>query len=96
MPDPPPPGRPELKWPTHKPPFLEGSVIAGPGRRPWVRRTGRAGEQTAFYDVIDSTGAVVERVSLSAQSRIVGFGPTSIYVARTDADGLQWLERYRI
>ena len=96
VPDEIPPGLPELKWPTHKPPFLERSVIAGPGRRLWIRRTGRAGGQTAFYDVVDSTGSLVERVSLPAGSRIMGFGPASIYVARTDSDGLQWLERYRL
>ena len=93
--DAPPPGMPELKWPTHKPAFLENGVIAVPGRKLWILRTRPAGDDVPRYDVIDSTGAVVERVSLPAGSRVVGWGRESVYVARTDADGLQWLERYR-
>jgi hypothetical protein len=91
----PPPGMPELKWPTHKPPFLEQSVLAGPDNQLWILRTQPAGQALARYDVIDSTGAVQERVTVPAGSRIVGFGASSVYVARTDADGLQWLERFR-
>ena len=91
----PPPGMPELKWPTHKPPFLEQSVLAGPDKRLWILRAGPAGETLARYDVIDSTGSVRERVTVPAGSRIVGFGVSSVYVVRTDEDGLQWLERYQ-
>jgi hypothetical protein len=91
----PPPGMPELKWPTHKPPFLEQSVLAGPGQQLWVLRTGLAGDTIARYDVIDSTGSVRERVTVPAGSRVVGFGASSVYVVRTDEDGLQWLERYQ-
>lgn len=95
-PDEPPPGMPELKWPSHKPPFLERSVIASPDRRLWILRTRRAGDQDVRYDVIDSSGTLVERVKLKPRSRIAGFGAASVYVSRTDDDGLQWLERYRI
>jgi hypothetical protein len=91
----PPPDMPELKWPTHKPPFLEGAVMAGPGQRLWVLRTRSAGDAIPRYDVVDSTGTLVERVTLTEGSRIIGFGPSTIYVARTDEDGLEWLERYR-
>jgi hypothetical protein len=91
----PPPGMPEQKWPTHKPPFLEQSVLAGPGRQLWILRSQPAGQDMARYDVVDSTGTVRERVTLPVTSRIVGFGVSSVYVVRTDEDGLQWLERYR-
>jgi hypothetical protein len=90
----PPPGMPELKWPTHKPPFLDQAVIAGPGQQIWILRTQPAGQSLARYDVIDSTGAVRERVTVPVGSRVVGFGASSVYVVRTDEDGLQWLERY--
>ena len=85
---------PERKWPTHKPPFTEQSVLAGPGQQLWILRTQPAGQVLARYDVIDSTGRVKERVTLPVKSRIVGFGVSSVYVIRTDEDGLQWLERY--
>ena len=91
----PPPGMPELKWPTHKPPFLEQSVLAGPDKQLWILRTQPAGQALARYDVIDSTGMVREMVTVPIKSRIVGFGVSSVYVVRTDEDGLQWLERYR-
>ena len=91
----PPPGMPEMKWPTHKPPFLEQSVLAGPGQQLWILRTQPAGQDLARYDVVDSTGKVVERVTVPVKSRIVGFGVSTVYVVRTDEDGLQWLERYR-
>lgn len=91
----PPPGMPELKWPTHKPPFLEQSVLGGPDQQLWILRTQPAGQALASYDVIDSTGSVRERVTVPAGSRVVGFGASSVYVVRTDEDGLQWLERYR-
>jgi hypothetical protein len=90
----PPPGMPEIKWPTHKPPFLEQSVLAGPDKQLWILRTQPAGQALARYDVIDSTGLVRERVTVPAGSKIVGFGASSVYVVRTDEDGLQWLERY--
>ena len=91
----PPPGMPERKWPSHKPPFLEQSVLAGPGQQLWILRTQPAGQDLARYDVIDSTGTVIERVTVPVKSRIIGFGVSTVYVARTDEDGLQWLERYR-
>jgi hypothetical protein len=91
----PPPGMPERKWPTHKPPFLEQSVLAGPGQQLWILRTQPAGQALAGYDVVDSTGKVMERVTVPVNSRIMGFGVSTVYVVRTDEDGLQWLERYR-
>ena len=86
---------PELNWPTHKRPFLEQSVLAGPDKLLWILRTQPAGQALARYDVIDSTGSVRERVTVPVGSRVVGFGVSSVYVVRTDEDGLQWLERYR-
>jgi hypothetical protein len=47
------------------------------------------------YDVIDSSARLKARVRLPDSTRIVGFGATSIYVARTGEDGLQYLRKYR-
>ncbi len=34
------------------------------------------------------------RVTLPPGRELVGFGRTALYAVRTDAYGLQWLERY--
>jgi hypothetical protein len=50
--------------------------------------------KTRDVDVFDGAGKLVRRVSLPVTSRVAGVGKSSIYVIRTDDDGLQWLERY--
>jgi hypothetical protein len=45
------------------------------------------------YDVVDRRGAVVARVELPPNERVVGFGARSVYTLRTDANDLQHVER---
>jgi hypothetical protein len=45
--------------------------------------------------VFDRTGALVKQVVLNPNSRVVGFGKGTVYVARTDEDDLQYLQRYK-
>jgi len=58
-----------------------------------VARWDRAGEAVR-YDVFDGAGNLVAGVQLGAARRIVEIGASHVYVARTDSDDLQWLERY--
>jgi len=52
-------------------------------------------EKRPQYDVIfDATGGRIARVRLPAGSRLVGFGPASVYSVRKDGVGLEWLDRY--
>jgi hypothetical protein len=44
--------------------------------------------------VIDRRGVVVARVDVPNGGHIVGFGARAIYVVRTDADDLQYLQRF--
>jgi len=37
----------------------------------------------------------VKKVSLNPDSRVVGFGKGTVYVARVDQDDLQYLQRYK-
>ena len=72
-----------------------GSVAATPDGEVWVLRTRSAGDKTPVYDVFDKTGALVKKASLNPNSRVVGFGNGTVYVARIDDDDLQFLQRYK-
>jgi hypothetical protein len=68
--------------------------MATPDGSLWVRRSQPQGAP-ALYDVFDAQGRLVRQVALGKDMRIVGFGATSVYVARTDEDDLQYLLRFR-
>ncbi len=87
---------PDMTWPAEKPPFQTGGVLAAPGGRVWVLRSRAHDDAVPRYDVFDAGGRVVQRIVLPAGARVVGFGRGSVYVARTDADDLQHLERHRL
>ncbi len=81
-----------------KPPFdgaNQAALMVAPEGEAWVLRTRPATDKVPTYDVFDKTGALVKKVSLNPNSRVVGFGRGTVYVARTDDDDLQWLQRYR-
>ncbi len=83
-------------WPDHKPPFLAGAAAVAPDGRLWVLKTRPHDDPVPVYDLFDGTGRVVERIALPPQTRLAGFGRGVVYLARTDADDLQWLGRYRL
>ncbi len=99
----PPPGGsvqvPEPEFEETMPPFTGGvgtggSVLATPEGEVWVLRTRPASDKIPSYDVFDRTGALVKKVQLNPNSRVVGFGKGTVYVVRTDDDDLQYLQRY--
>lgn len=81
-------------WPEVKPPFPPSAASATPEGELWVQRHVEHGAAPQ-YDVFDGNGRWVRTVVLAGDSRVVGFGDGAVYVARTDGDDLQWLERYR-
>jgi hypothetical protein len=84
-----------LPWPEAKPAFNPGAIwVDGKGRL-WVHRYQRAG-QPWLYDVFGTNGAHLASVRMPAMRRVVGMGTGSVYVARFDADDLQYLERYTL
>lgn len=87
---------PDMTWPAEKPPFQTNGVLAAPNARVWVLRSRAHDDPIPRYDVFDADGRVVQHVVLRANSRVVGFGRGSVFVARTDDDDLQHLERYRM
>lgn len=87
---------PDQRWPEVKPPFLDKAVQVAPDGRVWVLRTRAHDDPVPTFDVFDANGRVVERVALPEGTRLVGFGAQALYLARTDADDLVWLQRVRI
>ena len=88
----PPPDVGEL--PDVKPPFTSGAAVVAPDGALWVLRTRPAEDKVPSYDVFDSFGRRVGRVVLPRDTRLAGFGQRSVYLVRTDADDLEYLQRY--
>jgi hypothetical protein len=86
---------PDAEFPLSMPPFVASSVAMSPDGQLWIGRSHPAGEHLWYYDIFDARGAVVAVAKIAAGSKVVGFGPGVVYVARTDpADDLVYLERY--
>jgi hypothetical protein len=83
----------EEDWPEVKPPFPPLAVNATPDGELWVQRHVAHGAPPE-YEVYDARGVRIRTIVLQHDSRAVGFGDGVVYVARTDDDDLQWLERY--
>lgn len=87
------PTAPEVEWPETKPPFVSGTAIASPEGEIWVERSGPAGAPQ-LIDVFGPAGTLVRQVRMPPQTRLVTVGKRGIYAARTDTDGLWYLQRY--
>jgi hypothetical protein len=85
----------EQDWPETKPPFEAQGVFATPEGEIWIRVSQPAAAKAAVFDVVDGAGRLVKRVRLPDGRRLVGFGKGTLYAVQTDADDLEWLERYR-
>jgi hypothetical protein len=85
----------EQDWPETKPPFEAQGVFATPEGEIWIRVSQPADAKAPVFDVVDAAGRLVKRVQLPDGRRLVGFGKGTLYAAQTDADDLEWLERYR-
>jgi len=73
------------------PPF-ERTVLAVDGEL-WVQR-GRHVDAPAVWDRFDPAGRRIGQVRTAAHQQVVAIGRRHLYVAATDADGLQTLERH--
>lgn len=94
----PPPDMPagdEPQYPEYKPPFPPRSVWMTPEGMLWVLRSRPANDVVPLIDVFDQRGNLVSQVKLPQDRQVIGFGNGVVYLAHTDSDDLQWLERYR-
>lgn len=88
------PAEPQVDWPEQKPPFVPSSAMASPEGELWVERSQPA-SAPELVDVFDPAGKLSRQVRLPAHTRLVAVGVRGIYTARTDDDGLWYLQRYR-
>jgi len=92
------PPRPDITrmtWPDVMPAFTGSrAVLAAPNGDLWVRRAQPAKARGSVYDVFDTQGRRTRQVAFEGDRVVLGFGPASVFVARTDEDDLQWIERY--
>lgn len=82
-------------WPELMPPF-EGPVsplLAATDGRLWIARTPSALEVGNRYDIVDRSGTLAGVLTLPANERVAGFGSKFVYVAVSDENGLQRLDR---
>jgi hypothetical protein len=85
----------EPEYPEFKPPFPGRSTWVTPEGQAWVLRSRPASDPVPTLDVFDQRGMMVGQVKLPKDRRVVGFGNGVVYLAHTDQDDLQWLEKYR-
>ena len=95
-PAPPPVDMPEPEYPEFKPPFPGRSAWVAPDGNLWLLRSRLGGDPVPTLDVFDGKGTIVGKVTIPRDRRIVGFGRNAVYMAKTDSDDLQWLERYAL
>jgi len=88
---------PIAPFPETKPAILSSGIVAAfdPNGTLWVARERVRGDNTPKYDLIVEGKGIVGQVKLPANTRIVGFGKSGVYLARVDGDA-EWLERYAL
>jgi hypothetical protein len=88
------PFREPSEWAEFLPPFLVNAVIQfDPDGNLWVERT-TPSPSDSRYDIIGRDGSLRHVVHLPAGTRLLGFGPRSLYVVRRDDVDLEYLDRY--
>ena len=85
---------PNPVWPENLPPFERDALLAAPDGTVLVRRLPSASVSDTRYDVVDRRGALVRQISLPENRWIVGFGRRAAYLAVTDDDRIQRIERH--
>ncbi len=85
-----------IEWPETLPAFTgPTSALVTPEGHVWVPRVMPASQKNPRYDIFDGQGRLIGDATLRPNSRVVGFGKGTVYVARSDEDDLQYLERHR-
>jgi hypothetical protein len=85
---------PDSEFPSFWPPVEPGAVLADLEGHMWILPTTSMNAAAGFtYDVIDRTGALVERVQLPKGHVLVGFGPHgTVYLTKAEGTST-YLER---
>jgi hypothetical protein len=86
---------PDPVWDAVKPPFPSGGTRVTLDGRIWVQRSG-APDAPPQFEIFDRNGRRTGTATFPKRTRLVGFGANSAYAIRTDDDGLQYLQRYKL
>jgi len=94
------PGTDDFEWPESLPLFRPNGTLVSPQGEAWVQRIMPQG-MAPRYELFDRDGTRLGFVELPPGAKAIGFGsiPATegmVYLARVDAVGLTWLERYRL
>ncbi len=81
-------------WPREVPPFTPGALRGSSDGRLLIMRTPTADRPEQRFDIVDRQGRVVQQLLLENNQHIFAFGKNSVYVAVTDDDGLQRIQRH--
>jgi hypothetical protein len=82
-------------WPATLPPYRSPvPMLSAPDGRLLIPRLPTAELVDTRYDVVNRRGALDAQLVLPPNERIVGFGPSSVYVAVADDDGIQRIRRH--
>jgi hypothetical protein len=75
--------------PDHRPAFVSGALRADNVANLWVRTTTHSRNGLPQYDVLNAAGALVDRVTVPANSAIAGFGQSgTVFLAIRDELGV--------
>ncbi len=80
-------------WPQVLPPFQPNALVSAPDGTLIVIRTPDARQAIRLHDVIDRRGALVRRLALPTNVRIVGFGARHVYTVERTEEELDVLQR---
>jgi hypothetical protein len=81
-------------WPSELPPIAPNALHATPEGNVLIRQMPSAARNATVYDLVDRSGRLSSRLELPGNAFVVGFGRKAVFVARVDADDLQYLERH--
>lgn len=88
---------PIAPFPDTRPAIQSSGLVAAfdPNGTLWVARERAHGDNIPKYDLIVEGKGIVAQVKLPANTRLVGFGKSGVYLAHPDGDA-EWLERYAL
>ena len=82
--------------PERLPPFTRGAVHADADGHLWIRTLPQPAPYDAMiYDIVDRNGALIDRVRVPSDKRIVGFGPNGTVFLAAGSSGSAQIERVR-
>lgn len=85
---------PDVIFPASMPPFVEGGAMLSPSEDVWVTRSMASRERARRIDILANDGRRNGHLMLPADRRLVALERDGVYLARTDEDGFEWVERY--